>query len=292
MMAVVFATIVAASTFVEADLISGLAAYDDSLRPIHWWIGNLENRAQAETANLVASWSYWPLDGVYDVSKEERRMRLLVGGATSIDAAIQGIEDRYGQGFRMLATNHENWSTQTAVAQAQAFVDTIDSRPGLTVLQWNHWMTWGNGAHSVLENANQLELVEMAYPTAEGKRTYSEIYNWIMWFMQQYSPGKKPGIGLSVYTGHDSATPVSWELMKIQIDAAKAVGEAIGSSHHPIGIYISNAQPTEFTVDDVNNYIIHGTRDPVIPEPSALVLLLCMGTMALATRVSRRASVG
>ena len=241
-----------------------VAAYDASLRPIHWWIGNLENRAEAATADLVASWSYWPLDGVLDVTKEQRRMRLLVGGATSIDAANQAIRDRYAQGFRMLATNHENWTTRTSVAHAQSFVNTIDSRPGLTVLQWNHWLTWADGARAVLENAAQLELVEMAYPTAEGKRIYADIHSWIMESMQRYSAGREPGIGLSVYTAHDSATPIGWELMKTQIDAAKAVGEALGSPRHPIGIYISNAEPTEFTVDDVNNYIIYGTRSPAL----------------------------
>jgi len=91
MTAAVFAAMVAASAVVEADLVSGVTGYDNSLRPIHWWIGNLENRAQAETANLVASWSYWPLDGVYDVSKEERRMRLLVGGVNNY--LIYGTRD-------------------------------------------------------------------------------------------------------------------------------------------------------------------------------------------------------
>lgn len=237
-------------------------AQDRPLRPIHWWIGNLEHRAQAATAELVASWSYWPLDGVFDVNKEQRRMRLLVGGATSIDAAIEQIGSRYQQGFRTLATNHENWSIKTTAEQAQAFEHAISSCPELTVLQWNHWMTWDDGARPILESAEQLELVEMTYPTAEGKQTYDEMYAWIMSFMQQYSQGKQPGIGLSVYTAHDSATPIGWELMKTQIDAAKAVGAALGSSNHPIGIYISNAEPSEFTVDDVNNYIIYGTRNP------------------------------
>ncbi|NLE59519.1 MAG: PEP-CTERM sorting domain-containing protein [Planctomycetes bacterium] len=257
------AAVLFGSAGVKADLITDVPPYDPSLRPIHWWIGNLENRAQAATADLVASWSYWPLNGVYDVGKEGRRMRLLVGGATSIDAAISGIQQRYAEGFRMLATNHENWSTPTTTAQAQTYVNAINSRPGLSVLQWNHWMTWVDGARPVLAGANRLELVEMAYPTAEGKRTYAEIYNWIMWFVRQYPAGKEPGIGLSVYTGHDSATPIGWELMKTQIDAAKAVGKALGRERHPIGIYISNVQPTEFTVDDVNNYIIFGTRDPI-----------------------------
>ena len=65
-----------------------------------------------------------------------------------------------------------------------------------------------------------------------------------------------------MYTGHDSATPIGWELMKTQIDAAKAVAKKLRKANHPIGIYISNAQPTEFTVDDVNNYILYGTRHP------------------------------
>lgn len=252
--------VMAASASAVAGSGSGGGARDRPLRPIHWWIGNLETRAQAKTAHLVASWSYWPLDGVFDVAKEKRRMRLLVGGATSIDAAVEQIETRYKRGFRALATNHENWTTKTTAAQAAAFVKAIESRKGLTVLQWNHHMTWVDEARPILAKARRLELVEMTYPTAEGKRTYAEIGKWILSFLRKYPRGKEPGIGLSVYTGHDSATPIGWDLMKTQIDAAKAVGASLGSPNHPIGIYISNAEPTEFTVDDVNNYIVYGTR--------------------------------
>ena len=123
-------------------------------------------------------------------------------------------------------------------------------------------MTRVDGARPILAEAPRLELVEMAYPTAEGKRTYADICKWIMSFMRKYKRGTEPWIGLSVYTGHDSATPIGWGLMKTQIDAAKAVSVALGSPNHPIGTCISNAEPMEFTVDDVSNYIIYGTRKP------------------------------
>ena len=250
------ATIIAGSAFD-----AGTTEYDTTLRPIHWWIGGRHDRAQTETADLVTSWTV-KYSGAYKVGDEERRLRREVGGVVSIDAAIQGLKDNYAQGARILATDHENWSRKTTLDEAKAFVSTIDSQAGLTVVQWNSWLTWVADARPVIEDHPRLLLMEMIYPTCENKRTYDEVYNWIMSYVKGYSDGKKPGIGLSVYTGHDMKTPVSWELMMTQIDAAKAAGKAIGSDRHPIGIFIANVEPTEFTVDDVNNYIIYGTRSP------------------------------
>ena len=90
-------------------------------------------------------------------------------------------------------------------------------RRRLTVLQWNHLMTWVDDARHILAKAARLELLEMTYPTAEGKRTYADIYEWIMSFMRKYERGKEPGIGLSVYTTDASATLIGWALMKTQI---------------------------------------------------------------------------
>lgn len=233
-----------------------------STRPIHWWIGSRLDRATCPTANLVNSWTV-VYGGNYKKSYEASGFRRQEGNVNSVSSAIRGIKTDYTAGARKLATDLENWTTSFTLSEAQSLVNSINARPGLTVLQWNSFYTWVPAAIPVIENNPRLLLMEMIYPTCEGLRTYQEIYDNIVWYLNDYSAGKKPGIGLSIYDGHDMTTPISWALMKTQIDAAKAVGlNVFGSSSHPIGIFIADVEPTEFTVDDVNNYIIYGTRTP------------------------------
>lgn len=234
-----------------------------SPRPIHWWIGSRLDRATCPTANLVSSWTV-VYGGRYNLSYEATHLRRQEGSTSSVSTAINGIKTDYSAGARTLATDLENWTTSFTLTQANNLVNTINARPGLTVVQWNSFYTWVTPALRVIENNQpRLQLMEMIYPTADGFTLYQDIYDRIVWYLSNYSDGKKPGIGLSVYMDQAMTTPVSWALMKTQIDAAKAAGlNVFGSSSHPIGIFIADVEPTEFTVDDVNNYIIYGTRTP------------------------------
>lgn len=229
-------------------------------RPIHWWIGNALFRATtAETAGDVASWTVG-YSGDYRPWLEADRMFRQVGNTTDINLAMSQLTANHGQGARLLATNLENWTTSFTVAEAQAYVDTIDSLEDLTVVQWNSHMTWRSGAIEIIDNHPRLILIEMAYPTASlnlETATLRDFYFQIIRDMQPYTEGRKPAIGLTVYTDHNMTTPVTWETMKTQIDAAKLVGRNVfGSVNHPIGIFIADVTPTEFTVDDVNRYIL------------------------------------
>ncbi len=210
----------------------------------------------------MASWTI-RYDGQYNQNNEAKRLRLQEGSTDSVSSAIRGIETDYSSGARMLATDLENWSVQFTLSEAKSLVNIVNSRPELTVMQWNSFYTWVPAAIPVIENNPRLLLMEMIYPTCEGLRTYQEIYDNIVWYLSAYTVGKKPGIGLSVYYDKDMKMPISWELMKLQINAAKDVGlKEFGSSLHPIGVFIADVEPAEFTVDDVNNYIIYGTRTP------------------------------
>ena len=261
-LAIIFLLITASSCTSQQITPATSTSSTSTLRPIHWWVGGREYRADCKTSNLVTSWTI-NYDGKYNKSNETKRLLREVGGTTSIDEAIGEIKNNYAQGARTLATDHENWERQTTLNEAETFVTTINSREGLTVVQWNSFYTWVPEAIPVIENNPKLLLMEMIYPTCEGLRTYKEIYDNIIWYLSVYTVGKKPGIGLSVYYDKDMTKPISWELMKIQIDAAKAVGlKEFGSSRHPIGVFIADVETTEFTVDDVNNYIIYGTRTP------------------------------
>lgn len=237
---------------------------DSAIRPVHWWIGQAHNRADGNTAYLVNSWSVG-YGGNYRPNLEAKRFHRLVGNHNEMDAAISGLEQNYAQGAKLLATNLEPWNWDVyprfTPAQAQQFVDTIDGLEDLIVVQWNNFMTWETAARAIIEDHPRLKLVEMVYPTAapaEPLTTFEEIRDYILWQMvDRYHPDKQPAIGLSLYTSHAMDTPVSWELMKLQIDAAKYVGlEVFGCPNHPIGIFIADVLPTEFTVDDVNEYIL------------------------------------
>ncbi len=237
-------------------------ADDTAAYPVHWWIGNAHGRANCKTANMVASWTI-AYQGPYKKEYEARRMHRQVGDTDKINTCIEGIKDNYAQNARLLATDHENWSAKTGAEQAQEFVNSIDERAGLSVIQWNNRLTWDPAALAIIANHPRLQLVEMTYPTCEKKTTAAEIYDWIILCLTNYSAGTKPVIGLSVYTGHDMKTAVSWELMKLQIDVAKKAGrDKFGSNRHPLGVFIADMTPAGFTIDDVNNYIIYGTRTP------------------------------
>jgi hypothetical protein len=203
--------------------------------------------------------------GDYRPDLEARRFHRQVGNVNEMDTAISGLQTNYAQGARLLATNLEPWDWDVyprfTAAQAQEFVDTIDSLEGLTVVQWNHHLTWESDALPIIEDHPRLQLVEMVYPTAnllQSEPTFEELRDYIVSSMVgPYHPDKQPAIGLTVYTSHATDTPVSWELMKRQIDAAKYVGrEVFGNPNHPIGIFIADVEPTDFTVDDVNEYIL------------------------------------
>ncbi len=232
-------------------------------RPVHWWIGRAHSRADCAAPELVNSWTV-AYGGDFRPELERKRFHRQVGNTNEMASAVNGLAENYAQGARLLATNLEPWDwdihPKFTAAQAREYVDAIDSRSDLIVVQWNNFMTWEADAVRIIEDHPRLELVEMVYPTAgpeEPLTTFEEICEYIVWHMQSYLPGKKPAIGLSVYTSHAMDTPVSWELMKLQIDAAKHVGlKEFGSANHPIGVFIADVLPTEFTVDDVNSYIM------------------------------------
>ncbi len=246
------------------NVVTGSAFGDSGPRPVHWWIGEAHSRADGNTAYLVNSWSVG-YSGDYRSGLEEKRFHRLVGNHNEMDSAIDGLVQNYNQGAKLLATNLEPWDWDVyprfTAAQAQAFVDTVDSLESLVVVQWNNFLTWEPAALSIIADHPRLKLVEMVYPTAspsEPLTTFEEIRDYILWQMDgRYPPGKQPAIGLSVYTSHAMTAAVPWELMKLQIDAAKWVGlEVFGCANHPIGIFIADLLPTEFTVDDVNEYIL------------------------------------
>ncbi|MDZ4199445.1 MAG: hypothetical protein U1E27_09190, partial [Kiritimatiellia bacterium] len=178
-------------------------------RPIHWWIGNAHARASCATASQVASWTVAYI-GPYRKDFEDRRWARQVGGENDIVAAIQAIREQVGQGARLLATNHENWSVRTTATRATDFVRAIEDSPDLQVIQWNHHKTWEPDALPILTGLRRLQLVEMIYPTCEGKRTAEEIRGWILACLEPYGEESRPAIGLSVYEAHDNKTPVGW----------------------------------------------------------------------------------
>ena len=98
-------------------------------------------------------------------------------------------------------------------------------------LQWNSWMTWDSRAIPLLENQPGLIVCEMIYPTTLGATDYASCYDKIVDYVQCYSAGHKPAIGLSIYTSIAMDTCVSWALMAAQIDAAKAAGQTQSAPH-------------------------------------------------------------
>lgn len=244
------------------NIFSGAALADTDPRPVHWWLGRAHSRADCAAPEMVSSWTV-AYGGDFNQELESKRFYRQVGNTSEMTSAITGLAENYAQGARLLATNLEPWDWDThpkfTAGRAREYVDAIDSLEGLTVVQWNNFMTWEADAIPVIEDHPRLKLVEMVYPTAgpeEPLTTFEEICDYIVWHMRSYSPGKKPAIGLSVYTSHVMDTPVSRELMKLQIDAARHVGlEEFGCANHPIGVFIADVLPSEFTVDDVNRYI-------------------------------------
>ncbi len=253
----------AGAVFLAGLNVFSAAALDvHAARPVHWWVGRAYSRADCATAELVNSWTV-AYDGDFRPELEHKRFHRQLGNTNEIASALAGLAENYDRGAGLLATNLEPWDWETyprfTAAQAREYIDAIDSRDGLTVVQWNNFMTWEADAILIIEDHPRLKLIEMVYPTAapaEPLTTFEEICDYIVRHMEPYRPGKKPAIGLSVYTSHAMDTPVSWELMKLQIDAAKHVGlNEFGSANHPIGIFIADVPPAEFTVDDVNAYI-------------------------------------
>ncbi len=251
-----------ATCLMGLNVVSAAALGDPAVRPVHWWIGRAHSRAGSAAASLVNSWTVF-YDGDFRPELEQKRFHRQVGNTNEMDSAVTGLAENYDRGARLLATNLEPWDWETyprfTAAQAREYVGAIDSRDDLTVVQWNNFMTWEADAIPVIEDHPRLKLIEMVYPTAgptEPLTAFGEICDYIVWHMKSYSPGRKPAIGLSVYDSHAMDAPVSWELMKLQIDAAKHVGlNEFGSAKHPIGIFIADVLPTEFTVEDVNAYI-------------------------------------
>ena len=234
---------------------------DTTLRPIYYWVGSGFHKIETATANLVAGWTVSYPDG-FNRSIEAQRGWIEVGTTDNVATTIMEMKNYYGQGARKISTDLENWTTSFTLAEAVNYVKTIASLPGLQILQWNSWMTWDSRAIPLLENQPGLIVCEMIYPTTLGATDYASCYDKIVDYVQCYSAGHKPAIGLSIYTSIAMDTCVSWALMAAQIDAAKAAGNAFGSALHPIGIFWADLEPTDFTIDDVNNYIIYGTRTP------------------------------
>ena len=234
---------------------------DTTLRPIYYWVGKGIHKMETATSNLVAGWTVSYADGL-NRSIEAQRGWIEVGTTDNVATTIIEMKNYYGQGARKISTDLENWTTSFTLPEAVNYVKTIASLPGLQILQWNSWMTWDSRAIPLLENQPGLILCEMIYPTTLGATDYASCYDKIVEYVQGYSVGHKPAIGLSIYTNIAMDTCVSWALMAAQIDAAKAAGNAFGSALHPIGIFWADLEPTDFTIDDVNNYIIYGTRTP------------------------------
>jgi hypothetical protein len=243
-------------------------------RPIWWWHPwGWQAVPSAKSYYLVTS-SLMINDNPFDAGLEANKIWWLFWGSQEtwwrFQDNLDSLVPRYNQGARHLATDIELFpptDPKYTKQQAEMLCNTIKSLPGLRVQQSNAWSYWDSDALLVLQDCPGLDLGEMIYPTCLPLTKRDDIYRHIMDEGSHYT-AKKPAIGLSVYANWSNTVAVSWDLMKIQIDAARDAGNSWGSPLHPIAIFWVTApskspEPT-FTIDDVNCYIVQG--DPGGPS--------------------------
>jgi hypothetical protein len=239
-----------------------------ALRPIWLWIWYPWQLDTLASKRFVAAASIY-YDGPFDAAIEAGKgWRWMWDSTSTLDFAVNSLKPQYDQGARHLFTDIEQWPPlpKNNRADAERLCQTIQSMPGLEVMQSNASSSWEADALPILEHCQGLLLGEMIYPTAYNNTTFEELRGDIIASNNHYVDNK-PAIGLTVYTDQDNMNPVSWELMKTQIDAARAAGQSWGSPLHPIAIFwpppaTDRGQPTEFTMDDVVCYIVLHDLNP------------------------------
>ena len=273
--------------FAMVGLLSACASPLCAKPPIYWWSGNATSMLQMSGAELVDGFTI-AYAGNHNPTKEALKGYRAVGDYGDMDSnpltnnvttTVSELQNNYAQGARRLSTDLE-WG-QFTLAETRQLVNAVNDMSGLRVLQWNAHGNWSRSSRDLLEQCPGIILAEMIYPlVSDPNQTYEQVYNKISDAMSYYTYKNEQthAIGLSVcwFDSNGQSQPLSWDQMKVQIDAAKAYGRSIGHPDQAIAFY-------EVCSEDYLNQIVDYVA---VPEPTAIRLALIAALLLCAANRS------